>query len=110
MRYRRNTFSVIQAQSQGLDIDTRSEAYSVTLRQPLFRTLRREFTVALSLERQEDATSLLGEPFSFSLGAHRGRSVVTAVRLAFEWIDRTPTQYSQHARGSPLASMRSMRP
>jgi hemolysin activation/secretion protein len=92
VRYRRNTFTVIQAQFQDLDIDTRSEAYSVTLRQPLFRTLRREFAVTLSLEREEDATSLLGEPFSFSLGAQNGRSVVTALRLAFEWIDRTATR------------------
>ena len=92
VRYRRNTFTVIQEQFQDLDIDTRSEAVSVTLRQPLLRTLRREFAMALSLEREEDATSLLGEPFSFSLGAQNGRSVVTVLRLAFEWTDRTPTQ------------------
>ena len=48
--------------------------------------------MALSLEREEEETSLLGEPFSFSLGAHNGHSVVTALRLAFEWIDRTPIQ------------------
>jgi hemolysin activation/secretion protein len=92
VRYRRNTFTVIQPQFQGLDVDSSSEAYSVTLRQPLVRTLRREFAMALSLERQEEETSLLGEPFSFSLGARNGRSAVTAVRLAFEWTDRTPTQ------------------
>jgi hemolysin activation/secretion protein len=92
LRYRRNTFTVIQAQFQGLDIDSRSEAFTVTLRQPLFRTLSREFAIALSAERQENETSLLGEPFSFSLGAQRGRSVVTALRLALEWTDRTQTQ------------------
>src|SRR5262249_53705073 len=94
VRYRRNTFTVIQEQFQPLDVDSRSEAYSVTLRQPLFRTLRREFAVALSAERQENQTFLLGEPFPFSLGAGRysGRSAVTALRLALEWTARTQNQ------------------
>jgi hemolysin activation/secretion protein len=92
VRYRRNTFTVIQEQFRNLNVDSRSEAYSVTLRQPLFRTLRREFALALSLERQENETSLLGEPFSFSPGAQNGRSVVTALRLALEWTDRTQIQ------------------
>jgi hemolysin activation/secretion protein len=92
LRYRHNTFTVIQAQFQDLDIDSRSEAFTVALRQPLFRTLRREFAIALSAERQENETSLGGAPFSFSPGAQRGRSVVTALRLALEWTDRTQTQ------------------
>ena len=69
-----------------------SEAYSVTLRQSLFQTLCQEFALTLSLERQEIETSLLGEPFSFSLGAQNGRPVVTALRLALEWSDRTQIQ------------------
>lgn len=92
VRYRRNTFTVVQEQFQDLDVKSRSEAYSVTLRQPLFRTLRQELAIALSAERQDNATTLLGEPFSFSPGAQRGRAVVTALRLALEWTDRTPTQ------------------
>ncbi|MBM3224660.1 MAG: ShlB/FhaC/HecB family hemolysin secretion/activation protein, partial [Candidatus Tectomicrobia bacterium] len=92
VRYRRNTFTVIQEQFQGLDVESRSEAYSLTLRQPFFRTLRREFAMALSAERQENTTTLLGERFSFSPGAQNGRSVVTALRLGLEWTDRTPTQ------------------
>jgi len=92
VRYRRNTFTVIQPQFQHLDVNSRSEAYSVTLRQPIFRTLSRELAMALSLERQENETSLLGQPFSFSLGAQNGRSAVTAWRLALEWTDRTQNQ------------------
>src|SRR5207244_12208127 len=78
VRYRRNTFTVIQPQFQALDVNSRSEAYSVTLRHPIFRTLSREFAIALSAERQENETFLLGELFSFSRGAHTGRSVGTA--------------------------------
>jgi hypothetical protein len=50
-----------------------SEAYGVTLWLFLFQMLCQEFALALSLERQENETSLLGEPFSFSLGAQNGR-------------------------------------
>src|SRR6266581_5151130 len=92
VRYRRNTFTVIQAQFQHLDVNSRSEAYSVTLRHPIFRTLSREFAIALSAERQENETFLLGEPFSFSRGAQNGRSAVTALRLALEWTNRTQNQ------------------
>lgn len=92
VRYRRNTFTVIQQQFQALDVNSRSEAYSVSLRHPIFRTLRQEFALALSLERQANETFLLGEPFSFSPGAQNGRSVVSALRLTLEWTDRTQHQ------------------
>jgi hemolysin activation/secretion protein len=92
VRYRLNTENVIEAQFEGLDVQTRTEAFSVTLRQPLFHTLTQEFAIALSAERQEDQTSLLGEPFDFSLGSQNGRSAVTALRLALEWTERTQNQ------------------
>ena len=92
VRYRRNIENVIEAQFEALNVETRSEAYSVTLRQPIFHTLTREFAIALSVERQEDETSLLGEPFTFSPGAQNGRSAVTALRFALDWTDRTQNQ------------------
>jgi len=92
VRYRRNTEDVIEAQFQDLNVQTRSEAYSVILRQPIFHTLTKEFAIALSAERQEDQTSLLGEPFDFSLGSQNGRSAVTALRFALEWTERTQNQ------------------
>src|SRR5712691_173921 len=92
VRYRRNTFNVVESQFQALNVQSRSEAYSVTLRQPIFHTLTREFAIALSAERQENETALLGEPFSFSLGTQNGRSAVTALRVALEWTERTQNQ------------------
>src|SRR5262249_22116396 len=92
VRYRRNTFNVVEAQFQELDVQSRSEAYSVTLRQPIFHTLTQEFAIALSVERQENQTAILGEPFSFSLGTQHGRTAVTALRLALEWTERTQNQ------------------
>ena len=92
LRYRRNPFTVIEAAFAPLDIESLTEAYSITLRHPFSRTLSREFAIVLSAERQYNETFLLGEPFSFSLGAEDGKSTVTAIRVALEWTDRTPTQ------------------
>ena len=48
--------------------------------------------MALTGEYLHNETFLLGEPFSFSLGAEDGESKVTALRLSQEWTYRTQTQ------------------
>jgi hypothetical protein len=70
--------------TRNLNVDSRSKAYSATLRQFIFQTLRWGFALALSLERQENETSLLGKPFALSPGAQNSRPVVTAFRLTLE--------------------------
>jgi hemolysin activation/secretion protein len=92
LHYRRNDFDVIEEPFTPLDIQSQSEVFGVTLRQPFYRTLRREAAVALTAERLYNATFLLGERFSFSLGADRGQSTVTALRMALELTDRTADQ------------------
>ena len=64
LQYRRNDFTVIEEPFTPLDIQSDSEVFGVTLRQPFYRTLRREFAVALTAEHLYNATFLLGEPFS----------------------------------------------
>ena len=92
LQYRRDDFTVIEEPFTPLDIESQSEVFGVTLRQPFARTLRREFAVALTLEHLYNATFLLGERFQFSPGADRGQSTVTALRMALEWTDRTTDQ------------------
>jgi hemolysin activation/secretion protein len=92
LRYRRNDASVVEARFAPLDITSQSEIYTITLRQPVFRTLQREFALALSGEHLRSKTFLLGEPFAFSPGAEAGETVDAAVRLTAEWLDRTPKQ------------------
>ena len=91
-RYRRNDSSVVEERFAALDIESQSETYTLTLRHPFYRTLQRELAVALSAERLESMTSLQGKPFSFSPGARNGTVTDTALRLALEWLDRTPYQ------------------
>jgi len=92
LEYRRNDFTVIEEPFVPLDVQSDSETFSVTLRQPFYRTLRQEFAVALTAEHLYNATFLLGEPFQFAPGANRGQSTVTALRMALEWADRTADQ------------------
>jgi hemolysin activation/secretion protein len=92
LEYRRNDFTVIEAPFAPLDVQSDSETFSVTLRQPFYRTLRQEFAVALTAEHLYNATFLLGEPFQFAPGANQGQSTVMALRVALEWADRTADQ------------------
>jgi hemolysin activation/secretion protein len=92
LRYRRNTFLVVEAPFEPLDVNSRSEIFGITLRQPLYRTLNQELTLELIGERLTNQTFLLDQPFSFAPGAQRGLSTDTAVRFAPQWVYRTPTQ------------------
>jgi hemolysin activation/secretion protein len=92
LRYRRNTFLVVEAPFEPLDVNSRSEIFGITLRQPLYRTLDQEFALELIGERLTNQTFLLDQPFSFAPGAHRGLSTDTAVRVAPQWVHRTPRQ------------------
>ena len=91
-QYRQNSFAVIEQPFQDLDIDSRSDIYTITLRQPVYRTLNSEFALELIGERLSLETSLLGQRFSLEPGAHNGRSVVTALRTAQEFVYRAQNQ------------------
>jgi hemolysin activation/secretion protein len=92
VRYQRNASSVIEEPFTALDITSRSEVYTVALRQPLWRTLSQELALALSGEYLQSETLLLDEPFAFSPGTQDGKAADTALRLALEWLDRTPSR------------------
>lgn len=91
-RYQRTDSSVVEDVFDPLDIESQSEIFTVTLRHPLYRTPRQELALAFTGEHLRSETFLLGQPFSFSLGAQDGETVDTALRLSVEWVDRTPRQ------------------
>ena len=92
LRYRKNDFYVVKRPFQDLDIESDSDIYALTLRHPFYRTLNQEFAMGLTGEHLRNKTFLLGEPFSFSLGAEAGESVVTALRFSQDWTYRTQNQ------------------
>jgi hemolysin activation/secretion protein len=92
-QYRRNAFTVIEEQFQDLDIEETSQIYTATLRQPLYRTRNTAVAAELIGERLEEKTTLLGIPFPLLPGStDDGESVVTALRVALEYVYRTQTQ------------------
>jgi hemolysin activation/secretion protein len=91
-QYRKNTFAVVEEPFEDLDLESKSDVYTIALRQPVYRTLNSEVALEFSGERLSHETSLLGERFSFEPGARNGRSVVTALRAVQEWVHRTQGQ------------------
>jgi hemolysin activation/secretion protein len=92
LKYIRGETIVQEEPFDPLDIETESDTFGITLRQPLYRSLRREFAVELTGERSHSKTTLEGERFSFFFGAEDGEATIVPVRLSLEWTDRTQNQ------------------
>ena len=88
----KNTLAVVESPFQQLDINSKSDIYTLTLRQPVYRTLNSDFSLELTGERLWLQTSLLGDPFSLEPGAQHGRSVVAALRTAQQFVYRGQDQ------------------
>jgi hemolysin activation/secretion protein len=91
--YRKNDFSVVRAAFQDLDITSKSNAYSITYRQPIYRTVYSEVALGITGENINNKNFLDDIPFSFYPGVQDGKSVVTAIRTFQEWTYRTAHQF-----------------
>lgn len=91
-QYRRNTLAVVEQPFSDLDIESKSEIFTLGLRQPVYRSPRALATLDLVGERLELKTTLLGIPFDLLPGSQDGKSVIAALRTAQEFIYRTQTQ------------------
>src|SRR4030095_9236674 len=91
-QYRRNTFSVVEQPFEELDLDSKSDIYTLSVRHPLYRTLNNEIVLEFTGERLSHKTTLLGERFSLEPGAQNGRTAVTALRPALEWVYKSQSQ------------------
>jgi hemolysin activation/secretion protein len=87
--YRKSNSTVVEDLFEHLDIESRTETYGLTISRPFYRSASREFRLALTGEMRDNRTFLLGRPFSFSDGTDEGKSNVTVVRFAQEWINRS---------------------
>jgi len=92
LEFRKNTYTVVEEPFDPLDIVSKSDLYGIHWRRPFRRTLGGEFALVITGEHITNKTSLLGEPFSLSLGAVDGESTVTALRFGQEWIHRDRKQ------------------
>ena len=89
--YDNSDSGIIEEEFRDFDIKSETETFSFGLRQPLFKSPNREFTLGLDLDIRRRRTFLQGEPFSFSVGVEDGKSNVTVIRFSQDWIDRNAT-------------------
>ena len=90
--YRKIDETVIEKPFDQLDIQSKSEIFSLGLRQPVYRTPGTEIALGVLGEHLQEITFLLGEQFSLSPGAQKGVSTVTAIRPIQEFTYRTQDQ------------------
>ena len=85
---------IIEAPLDNFDIQTDSQVYSLSLRQPLVRRASdskiEEFAVGISANRIESETTVAGFPFPLSPGADEdGRTQITELTLSQEYLQQT---------------------
>ena len=84
---------IIEEPFTPLDIESESEYYELSLRQPLVVTPEQEFALGLSFSFQESNTKLLDTPFPLSNGANEdGETKIAALRFFQEYVDRNDSQ------------------
>ncbi len=93
-QFRKNDFEVIEnAGFSPLDIESETQIFTLSIRQPLYRTPTQEFAITLTGERLRNKNFLLGIPFSFTPGTTaQGKAVISVLRFAQEWVNRNPNQ------------------
>jgi hemolysin activation/secretion protein len=93
-RYRFVESEIVEPPFDELDIDSETDQYQLTFRQPILVTADSESTqelaVGVELSRQANKTTLLNQPFPLSVGANdEGETTVSAVRFFQDWTQRT---------------------
>jgi hemolysin activation/secretion protein len=92
MRFDVNNADVVEESLEDFDIHSRQRSFEVGLRQPVYRTARRNLELGLTLSRRHSETTVLGRPFSFSSGEQDGESDVTVLRFSQSWVSRDTDQ------------------
>jgi hemolysin activation/secretion protein len=93
-RYRFVESEIVETPFDKLDIDSETDQYQLTFRQPILLTADSESTqelaVGVELSRQANKTTLLNDPFPLSVGANdKGETTISAIRFFQDWTKRT---------------------
>ena len=89
LAYGFNSNDIVEAPFTPLDIETKSNYYELSLRQPVIAKPTQEVALGLSFSRQHSESSLLGESFPLSLGADEsGNTNISALRFFQEFTKR----------------------
>jgi hemolysin activation/secretion protein len=88
LSYNQSDSGIIEARFREINIESETQTYGVSLRQPLTRSPNQEFTLGLGLDLRRRRTFLKGEPYSFSVGVEDGQSNATVLRFSQDWVKR----------------------
>ena len=89
VRYENASSRIITPQFVDAGIRNESETFSVSLRQPLTRSINQEWALGLALDLRRSRSFILNDiPFSFSIGPENGVANVSALRFSQEWLAR----------------------
>ena len=91
LAYQRSNSEIVENPFDVLDIESESQIFGITLAHPVYRSPSWGLEVGITGEHRRSETSVLGEPFSFGLGADDGESVVSVLRVFQELTWRTRT-------------------
>lgn len=86
--FNRTDADVVENPFNDIDINSDTKTFGLGLGHPIIRRPGYELVGSLNFERRRSETSLLDEPFSFSIGARDGRSDVSVFRLSASWLQR----------------------
>ncbi len=90
LAYGFNSNDIVENPFTPLDIETKSDYYELTLRQPIIYHPNREIALGLSFSRQHSETSLLNSPFPLSIGADEsGNTNISTLRFFQEFTQRS---------------------
>ncbi|MBH0200503.1 MAG: ShlB/FhaC/HecB family hemolysin secretion/activation protein [Nitrospira sp.] len=87
--YRRSDFNVVSEPFRALGIEGHTEIFSVTLQQPVYRTLNQVVNLGIQGEYLYNKNLLLGQPFDFFAGYQNGVANVAALRFLQDWTYRS---------------------
>ncbi|MEO5863223.1 MAG: ShlB/FhaC/HecB family hemolysin secretion/activation protein [Burkholderiales bacterium] len=91
-RYDHGRSSVLEEPLDALDIKSVLDSREIGISRTLVKTIRRQFSLGITYTHRENATELLGEPFSFVPGEPTGTSKVSAWRFDQEFVQRWEKQ------------------
>ncbi|MDJ0519407.1 MAG: ShlB/FhaC/HecB family hemolysin secretion/activation protein [Trichodesmium sp. MO_231.B1] len=90
LRHRRTSSEIIEDPFNELDIDTNSQTYEMSFRQPIYQTPSTEIAIGLTGSVEESQTTLLDEPFPGSIGAEDdGEINISSLRFFQEYAFRS---------------------
>ncbi|MFA9202067.1 MAG: ShlB/FhaC/HecB family hemolysin secretion/activation protein [Candidatus Nanopelagicaceae bacterium] len=88
----RNGDSKIIENFEEANIRAESDTVSLQYRRPIIYQPEREIALGLAFERQNSETFILdAQPFSFTADPEQTKSVISALKLTGDWIERSPT-------------------